>query len=202
MGYGLRRTHIIHQVKGHDYIRTVLWPFLCRGSFFAPHTGGAGVHQLKVFLLEEDSRITSSEDLRPGADTALSQNCHSGDLQSQITKTNSPSSCYHLYNTIVVVLLVREMILFIRIQNNLLHVLLTSGHDDISLVDAEKWMDMLMRQKFPELEPLALAAVMHAVRASYLYRNGYHQTPAAPHPMVPIKIMSEVSSILQCKMFS
>lgn len=69
-------------------------------------------------------------------------------------------------------------------------------HNDISLVDAEKWMDMLMRQKFPELEPLALAAVMHAVRASYLYRNGYHKTPAAPLPMVPIKIMSELISDL------
>ncbi|XP_042226837.1 carboxylesterase 1E-like isoform X2 [Homarus americanus] len=67
---------------------------------------------------------------------------------------------------------------------------------DLSLGDAEKWMDMLMKLNFPELEPLALAAVRHAVRASYLYRNGYHHTPAAPQPMVPIKVMAELISDL------
>ncbi|XP_045115752.1 neuroligin-2-like isoform X2 [Portunus trituberculatus] len=44
---------------------------------------------------------------------------------------------------------------------------------DITLEDAEKWIDMLMKQKYPALEPLALAAVMHVVRASYLYARGH-----------------------------
>nr|XP_045605254.1 pyrethroid hydrolase Ces2a-like [Procambarus clarkii] len=66
----------------------------------------------------------------------------------------------------------------------------------ISLSDAENWIDMLMQQKFPELEPLPLAAVMHAVRASYLYRHGYYNTPTVRHPMVPIKVMAELISDL------
>ncbi|KAG0722976.1 Neuroligin-3 [Chionoecetes opilio] len=48
-----------------------------------------------------------------------------------------------------------------------------TGQSDITLEDAEKWIDMLMKQKYPALEPLALAAVMHVVRASYLYARGH-----------------------------
>lgn len=46
-------------------------------------------------------------------------------------------------------------------------------------------MDIIMKQKFPDLEPRALAAVLHAVRAAYIYRNGYTTK-------VPVKIISEV----------
>ncbi|XP_066965031.1 bile salt-activated lipase-like isoform X2 [Macrobrachium rosenbergii] len=67
--------------------------------------------------------------------------------------------------------------------------------DNISLLEAEKWIDYLMRQKYPDLEPLPLAAVLHAVRASYLYRYGY-EAKDAPQPMVPIKTISELMSDL------
>lgn len=54
-----------------------------------------------------------------------------------------------------------------------------AGQSDITLEDAEKWIDMLMRQKYPALEPLALAAVMHVVRASYLYARGHQANSTA-----------------------
>nr|XP_053639879.1 pyrethroid hydrolase Ces2a-like isoform X2 [Cherax quadricarinatus] len=69
-------------------------------------------------------------------------------------------------------------------------------NNNISLTDAEEWMDMLMKQKYPELDALPLASVTHAVRAAYLYLHGHHATNAAPHPVVPIKVMAELISDL------
>ncbi|XP_050701319.1 cocaine esterase-like isoform X3 [Eriocheir sinensis] len=60
-----------------------------------------------------------------------------------------------------------------------------TGQSDITLEDAEKWIDMLMRQKYPALEPLALAAVMHVVRASYLYARGHLANSTATTTATP-----------------
>ncbi|XP_042875117.1 acetylcholinesterase-like isoform X1 [Penaeus japonicus] len=65
----------------------------------------------------------------------------------------------------------------------------SSENRTIELSKAEDWLDIIMKQKFPDLEPRALAAVLHAVRAAYIYRNGYTTK-------VPVKIISELISDL------